>query len=272
MTGFGKNAKNILKYLEETGKYDIIELANGISYSHPDLKKLPWRAVGGLPNSQAEIDKLNKDPNLAKAVSYGCFAIDKVVKDEKPDIYLGVEDIWAFGGYVKKPWWNKTNCMIWTTIDSLPLLPDAINDAPKIKNYYVWSSFAEKALHDEGHNHVATLHGSLDRTNFYKLDHEERSALRGLFNISAESFVIGYVFRNQLRKSVPNLLEGFKLFKSKHPKVDAKLLLHTSWAEGWDIPRLIKEKGLEPEDILCTYFCKNCKNPYILHEKRGVFL
>ena len=29
-TGFGKNKKNILRYLYETGKYNIVELANGV--------------------------------------------------------------------------------------------------------------------------------------------------------------------------------------------------------------------------------------------------
>jgi hypothetical protein len=51
-------------------------------------------------------------------------------------------------------------------------------------------------------------------------------------------------------------MEGFKMFKKDCPK--AKLLLHTHWAEGWDIPRLIKEKELDKDDILTTYFCSAC--------------
>ena len=34
-------------------------------------------------------------------------------------------------------------------------------------------------------------------------------------NINPDDFIIGFVFRNQLRKSVPNLLEGFKVFKEE---------------------------------------------------------
>ena len=74
----------------------------------------------------------------------------------------------------------------------------------------------------------------------------------------SDEFIGGFVFRNPLRKSVPNLLEGFKIFKKDCPK--AKLLLHTHWAEGWDIPRLIEEKGIDNNDILTTYFCSECKN------------
>jgi hypothetical protein len=75
------------------------------------------------------------------------------------------------------------------------------------------------------------------------------------------NFVVGFVFRNQLRKSVPNMLDGFKMFKKDCP--NAKLLLHTSWSEGWDIPRLLKEKDIPFEDILTTYVCSSCKNYYI---------
>jgi glycosyltransferase involved in cell wall biosynthesis len=66
------------------------------------------------------------------------------------------------------------------------------------------------------------------------------------------------VFRNQLRKSVPNLLDGFKIFTQNNPDAKAKLLLHTHWSEGWDILKLLKEKNIERTDILTTYFCSSC--------------
>ena len=94
-----------------------------------------------------------------------------------------------------------------------------------------------------GHKHVRTIHGSLETDNFYKIEQEPRSKLREFFKTD-KNFIIGFVFRNQLRKSVPNLLDGFKLFKSKNPDSKAKLLLHTHWSEGWDIPKLIKEKNI----------------------------
>lgn len=109
----------------------------------PQLQKLPWRAVGSLPEDPDLIQKLNADPNLARQAGYGANMVDEIIKQEKPDIYVGAEDIWAFNGYTDRLWWNKTNCMIWTTLDSLPILPEAINSAPKIKNFYVWASFAE---------------------------------------------------------------------------------------------------------------------------------
>ena len=259
LTGFGKNIKNVLIHLQKTGKYDLVEFANGIRWGDPSLSNLPWDCEGSLPADTATLKKLQKDPQLARSAGYGAEMIDKIIEREKPDIYIGAEDIWAFSGYTKKTWWNKINCMIWTTLDSLPILPDAIKSAPEIKNYYTWADFARKSLNETGQKHVKTLHGTLDVSNFYKMSPENKSSIRARQNLSETDFIIGFVFRNQLRKSVPNLLEGFKIFCQQNPECNAKLLLHTHWGEGWDISRLITEKKLDSSKILTTYFCKECK-------------
>jgi glycosyltransferase involved in cell wall biosynthesis len=256
-TGFGKNAKNILRYLFSTGKYEIVEAANGMPFEGPETSRQPWKSYGTLPNQQKAEHLKSQNPGIENSFGYGSGMIDEIINLEKPDIYLGVEDIWGFSGYWDKPWWNKINSVIWTTLDSLPILPDAVNAAPKIKNYYVWASFAEKALNQMGYSHVKTLRGCLDTSKFFKIDSDKRNLLRQQFNLS-DSFVVGFVFRNQLRKSVPNLLDGFNLFRNANPKSNAKLLLHTHWSEGWDIPRLLREKNISNDLILTTYYCSSC--------------
>lgn len=250
-TGFGKNKKNILKYLYKTGKYRIVEAANMKQAGDPALERLPWECHGAVPNNFQSLDEEKK-----RGAGYGALEIDSIIEKVRPDIYLGIEDIWAFTDFHKKPWWGKVTPIIWTTLDSLPILPQAVEYAPKIKNYYVWSSFAEKAFKEIGYDHVKTLRGSLETSTFFRFEDDKRLQLRKEHNISEDDFVIGFVFRNQLRKSVPNLLDGFKKFKQEHP--NAKLLLHTSWNEGWDINRLLEEKGIENSDILTTYFCSSC--------------
>ena len=257
-TGFGKNVKNILSYLARQGKYDIVEAANGVRYSDPKLELLPWRAVGTLPDDEKLLQEINQNPQRARGAGYGHEMIDKIMAEERPDLYIGMEDIWAFEGFYEKDWWNKTECMVWTTLDSLPILPAALAPASLIKHYYVWASFAEREMHKLGIKHVKTLRGSLDSNDFFRLSDDKRTLLRQKYNLPQDSFVTGFVFRNQLRKSVPNLLDGFKLFCEKHPKSNARLLLHTHWREGWDIPRLLNEKGINPTLILTTYFCQQC--------------
>lgn len=254
-TGFGKNCKNILRYLAATDKYELFEFANGLV--NGPIEEGPWKIIGSMPNDRNILSRLN-DPAVGRAAGYGLLTIDKVIEEVKPDIYIGIEDIWAFPEIINKPWWNKINCMIWTTLDSLPLLPEAVSLAPKIKHYYCWSDFAEKAAKNLGVNNLQTLHGSIDEKNFFRLEDKERQLLRKRFDIPEDSFVIGFVFRNQLRKTVGDLIAGYRVFLNKYPESDAKLLLHTNWAEGWDIPRFINENGLDPKNILTTYVCSKC--------------
>jgi glycosyltransferase involved in cell wall biosynthesis len=261
-TGFGKHKKNLLSYLYKTNKYEIIELSNGYTWDSEQVKFVPWESHGMLPDDPEIHKEISIDERRKHAAGYGAEMIDHAVEQLKPDIYLGIEDVWAFNGFIEKEWWNKIHCIVHTTLDSLPILPDAVNAANKIKNYFVWASFAEKAMHKLGHTHVKTVHGTLDTSSFYRLSDQNRTALRNKFKLSDE-FIIGFVFRNQLRKSVPNLLDGFKLFYTNNPQINTKLLLHTHWNEGWDIVKLLKEKDIDPKNILTTYVCKNCNSYHI---------
>jgi glycosyltransferase involved in cell wall biosynthesis len=258
-TGFGRAAKALLKYLYKTNKYDIVHYSCGLQSSNPELKKTPWKSIGALPDSAQEIQELNKDPNIARMASYGAHFLDKIIFEEKPDIYIAVQDIWGIDFAIEKKWFNKITSVLWTTLDSLPILPSAVEKANKIKNYWIWSNFATQALHELGHEHVKTMHGPLESELFYRLPNEDRNTLRQEHNLPKEAFIVGFVFRNQLRKSVPNLLEGYALWKRSNPQIkNTFLLLHTHWGEGWNIHKLAKEYNLDLNEILTTYICKNC--------------
>ena len=260
-TGFGRNAKALLSYLYRTKKYEIVQYCCGTDYSNPVLKTTPWKSIGTLPDDPAERHRIGQDPGQARLASYGAHLIDKVIKEEKPDFYFGVQDIWGTEFAVGKPWFDKINSVIWTTLDSLPILPTAISNAPKIKNYWIWSSFATKALNAMGHDHVKTVHGCIDADNFFRLENEDRTRLRKSNNIEDDAFVIGFVFRNQLRKSVPNLLEGYAKWKEvSRPRNKTYLLFHTYWKEGWNIHKMAEEFGIDKAEILTTHVCKKCGN------------
>ena len=91
-TGFGRNAKAILSYLYKTGKYDLVHYCVGVNLSNPDLMRTPWKSVGCLPNSQQEIDQLNRDPNVARLAGYGAHFLDKTI------LFLFVECILQLNG------------------------------------------------------------------------------------------------------------------------------------------------------------------------------
>lgn len=265
-TGFAKHAKNILTYLYNTNKYDIVTYNCGIPADHPTLLRTPWKSLGTMPTDQEITNILNQHPpdhkeGILQQLGYGVYFIDKVIMEEKPDVYIGVQDIWGVDFTVQKHWFDKINTVIWTTLDSLPFLPSTLSITPKIKNFWIWSDFATKEMHRIGNKHVKTVHGSVDTKNFYKLEKVKKELLRKKFNIDQDTYIAGFVARNQLRKQFPQLLEGFSIFQKNNPKIKSKLLFVTHWAEnqGWDLERYIELNKLKKEDILTAYICKNCK-------------
>lgn len=265
-TGFGRAIKALLKHLYKTGKYEIVHYCMNLPVSHADLKRTPWRSIGCLPDNQQETQNyLNqfrpeeREPRF-REMCYGAYYLDKIIADEKPDVYFGIQDIWGVDFAVGKKWFQELTSVIWTTLDSLPILPSAVEKAPLIKHYWIWSDFATKALHDLGHRHVKTVHGPIETAHFFRLTDDNKKQLRRFLGIPLDTYIIGFVFRNQLRKSVPNLLEGYKMFKEQQPNVKSALLFHTHFSEGWNIHKLAAEYGVKQEEILTTYVCRGCKN------------
>lgn len=268
-TGFARAAKELLTYLYNTGKYDIVHYCCAIGKNNPILQKTPWRSIGSAPEDPAEIARINADQNLARDVGYGGYFIDQAIQEEKPDLYISSQDPWAFGGYYNKKWFKNITTLGWVTLDSLPLYDEAVTQAKNYTNYWIWSNFANADLDKLGIKTHKTVHGPVNHEKFKNLGVNKKLQIRQKYNISPEAFIIGFVFRNQLRKSVPNLLEGVSLFKKQNPQIkNVKLLLHTHWSEGWDIPKLAKEYNIDLTDILTTYVCGKCKN-YFLHHFVG---
>ena len=267
-TGFGRNAKALLSYLYRTGKYDISQYCCSTAWSDPNLKRVPWEAFGALPDDKAELNQIAQNPQINRTLGYGEYNIDKAVKRVKPDVVISVQDIWGIDFTLNKPWFSKTHNVYWTTLDSLPIIPSAENAAKKIKNFWVWSNFAEKDMNKRGFNNVKTMHGCIEAKDFKKLPLNKRQELRHINEIPQDAFIVGFVFRNQLRKSVPNLIEGFADFQKQNPKSNSKLLLHTSWQEGWNIHRLADQYGVNKSDILTTHVCNKCTS-YEVREYKG---
>jgi len=268
-TGFGRNAKEVLSYLYNTGKYEIYHYCCGTTKGEPALERTPWKCIGTMPKDQNLLVKLNQEPEQGREVNYGGYFINDAIKEVRPDVFIGAQDIWGVESCTKREWFDEITSAIWTTLDSLPIYPNAVKIAPKVKNFWVWSNFAEKEFSRLGHDHIKTVHGAINHKEFYKLPSKEKLELRNKFSIEEDAFVIGFVFRNQLRKSVPNLLEGYAKWKkiaqlgTKKDGRKSYLLLHTHWKEGWNIHKLCEEYGIDKSEVLTTYICKECKEYWV---------
>lgn len=261
-TGFGGVKKRIMRWFFKRG-WEVIECANGIEWDAPELKRMPWKTYGMNPSAEQNnqinsIQDAGQRDGAMRSASYGLYRIDEVMKLEKAPIQMFLEDSWGFGDIFKKSWAQKTNPYFYCTIDSKPLLDSQVDLGLNAKNLLVWATFAEQLYHEKGYNHVRTLPGCIDPEEFYPIPEDRRNELRKKFNLQ-DQFVTLFLGRSQLRKQFPNLLDGFKLFKEKNPDVKAKLIFHCSWVEGWPLPQLIQEKGIDPNDVLTTYYCRSCR-------------
>lgn len=264
-TGFGGFMKEILSYLYRTGKYELCLVGAGMPYEGtPDFNRWPWKCYGTIPNDQAEIARMNQDPNYARLINYGHWAIDRAVNDFRPDVCVFSEDPWAFNDFEKKSFWNKIPCIVHTTLDSVPILDRAVELAKLTPYFYSWADFATQEMNKMGLTNVKTLRGTVNTLVYKKLPKPIKDDLRFQHGIPLDAFVCGMVFRNQLRKSVFALLEGYKIFKMGHPNVNIRLILATHWTEGWEIPKLVKEFGLDPNEILAVYKCRATQEYFIL--------
>lgn len=263
-TGFGKQCKLLLNYLYKTGKYEILNAAQGIPKHGPHEHKFPWKSIGVLPDDQNKINQINQDPNLARMAAYGSLEITNIVKEFKPDLVFSINDTWGSQFVINEPFFDNIPTICWNTFDSLPLLPDTIENAKKIKEYWTWSDFARKELHKLGFNHVKNQYPLVNTQNFYKLSDAKISEVKSRYGIPQDAFIIGFVFRNQLRKLINTQIEAYALFKKHNPEIkNTFLYTHTHYGEGWDIHRLCEQYGVDPKEVLCTYICKETRLYFI---------
>lgn len=256
-TGFGGFMREILFHLHATGKYELFLYAAGVQWSSADFARWPWTTFGALPNNEQEYRQAASDENAARAIMYGSYYIDRVLKEVKPDIYIPCEDIWAFADYRFKRWWNKFPCVVHTTLDSRPILPVAYEVAKKTPHFYSWADFATQDMNKHGAAHVKTLRGTVNTKEYRRIDPILRAETRRGFNIPEDAFCVGMLSRNQLRKSFPNLIEGYAKFRAARPDIkNARLLFFTHFGEGWNIPRLCKEYGVAEHEVLAAYKCR----------------
>ncbi len=149
------------------------------------------------------------------------------------------------------------------TVDSLPVLEQAYEQAALTPNYFTWARFAANEMRARSPQcaHVGQIYGAMDTTKFSPISDSERLDLRRRFGIGDNTVVYLFVGRNQLRKQFVQCLEAFAQFKREQPSADVKLWFHTSFSEkgqGWDIVKMAGYYGIKMDDILATYVCKTC--------------
>ena len=266
-TGLAENGKTLARHWFKQDKYDFAYYcAQGTATTHPHLNTTPWKSYGCIPPDQELINRINADPLFGRNASYGSVNIDAVIRDWKPTIWIGANDIWSFplSDYADKPWYSKIHSLHHITIDSVPVNEQAYEQAKRSKNYLTWAKFGAKEMQRVGGpsmSHVSSIYGAMDINLFSPISPQEKSHLRKQFQIPEDTFIFLFVFRNQLRKSANRVLEAYSRFRKEHPSIKTALHFHTSFSEkamGWDFPKMLAFYNIDPKELYCTYVCKEC--------------
>ncbi len=263
-TGLSRNLKAILKELYPTQKYEIIHYCTqGTNQLDPKLQMYPWKSVGCIKPDPNFIAQVNKDPNEARMASYGAALFEETVKDHKPDVVWMSDDIWGFPiDRYYLDWTKHLNMVSHITIDSIPVNNQAFTQAEK-SHFFSWAKFGENEIRkkrsEDSKFMLGTIGGAVDSQVYKPISQLEKSELRRKFKIDPDCKIFVYVARNQLRKKFDSILKGFAKHKKQNPSSKSKLLFHTNWTEGWKINDMIDEMGIDRNDVLTTYVCRNCK-------------
>jgi len=261
-SGFGNYTKEIVSRLYRSNKYDIAELSCYRSIKTP--KTEPWKIYPVIPTADTQA---HKEYNANPINQFGQWLFDFVLIDFKPNIVFDFRDPWMFGYQDHSNFRRFFHWLIVPTYDSTPPKADFMtlfNNANSLMFHTHWAKNDYETLNGcDNSNIKGVLSDSVDVNQFKPISHSKSFHKQSL-GIPQNAFVIGSVMRNQKRKLIPDLFNVTKEIIKNNPNKNILLYLHSSYPDfnGWDIPSLILEHGLQ-NHIVLTYICKSCKKFHV---------
>jgi len=175
---------------------------------------------------------------------YGYDVVTAHLLRQNPDIFLTMADIGLNAGYIdgvaeaRKQGWNGrwfAICLVDTETWEHVFWSKILESPDKI---ICGAKNGEILYNKYGVNNFVTIPMGVDSEVFKPLEKEERDKLRKNYRFD-DKFVVGFIGKNQRRKTIPNLIKGFSRFSKG--KNDVRLLLHTDYSgqNGWDVGCLI---------------------------------
>ena len=288
-TGFSTIGWQVLKRLQATGKYDIVELGSYASQNDPRWQDpkwgINWKYYGVLPdgNNQQEQQVYQQNYHYNQ---FGKWKFDQVCLEEKPDIVIDIRDRWMASEWqLKSPYRKYFTYIYMPCVDSHPPMPDWIKDYKETDYILGYSHYAKHVLEREGVKCYGVANPGVDTQVFNPgegaLVARERWGLRKTIR------PILCVHRNQKRKLLPDMIYSYLILKNESPEAfkNTVLWFHTSWPDvGFNIPIVmdrakdarmpykdahgkLKEKrfkkGIKYADVVFSYICHACSHTFV---------
>lgn len=288
-TGFSTYGWQVMKRLQATGKYEIVELASYAQQSDPRWKdpkwNITWKYYGAMPENNDELGKQQYQQNYHFG-QFGAVKFDEVILREKPDIVIDIRDRWMASEWqLRSPLRKFFTYMYMPCVDSHPPMPDWVQDYSNTDYILGYSWYAKRILEREGVKCWAIANPGVDAETFNT--NKSRTDALERFNLRSDIKPILCVHRNQKRKLLPDVVYSYLILKNEYPEAfkNSVLWFHTSWPDvGFNIPVVmdrakmgripykdakgrIKEKsfkqGLKYSDVVFSYICHSCGHAFV---------
>jgi glycosyltransferase involved in cell wall biosynthesis len=261
-TGYATYTREILNYLNSTGKYEIAEMSAYGEENDPRASNIPWKFYGVMPPKNAS-EEIKKQYSSVATYQFGEFIFEKVCLDFKPDVVCDIRDFWMLDFVERSPYRPLFKWCIMPTVDAKPQARQWIATYQSADACLTYSDWAGDVLKDQSGGKINYLGSSPPSAHPAYHPIEDKVALKSEFKIDLTTKIIGTVMRNQRRKLYPDLFCAFRKFLDKvDNKHDYMLYCHTSYPDlGWNIPELLQEYNLSSY-VLFTYVCRETKKPF----------
>lgn len=194
-TGYAKYGREVFKRLQDTGKYELAELACYGVIDDPRDTHSPWLYYA---NHVDEKDRLFRHYKSNPQNEFGKWRFERVCLDFNPTHIAAIRDPWMdsfIGSSPLRPFYNWT----WMpTVDSAPQREEWIDifmGADHIKTY---TEYGQKVLEKQGGGHIklsAPAPPGVDLEVFRPV--QNKAGLRQRMGFIPNANVIGTIMRNQ---------------------------------------------------------------------------
>lgn len=230
-TGFGVNARHLLRVLAEQGHQTTVFAVCGQGQPG-DLAGEGYR-LAPMPRDQRE------------AIEH----IPAFLRDERPDLLFVHYDLGAAGRFIaacRAAGWDGP-IMAHVVLDGLPFSRRAVELLATARATITVTRAAGEYLRGRGVPRVLVAPHPLDRATFRPLP--ERDALRRGAGLDGR-FLVGVFARNTERKQQPRVMQALALLRREYGAEDILLYLHCQprdedpWMQCWDLAEVAEELGI----------------------------
>ena len=143
--------------------------------------------------------------------------------DFKADMLVTIKEPWVFN-YIFN---QAINFVPLAVIDHSPVSPAITARLTSAFKVIAISRFGQLELRCKNIDSEYIPHGT--RCDIYKpLGQEKKAECRKMFFLDPDTFVVGIVAMNRIRKMIPRMLRGYKRFLELNPDVKSQMMLWTN--------------------------------------------